>query len=393
MDRVAILFSGPFQHKLAEGVDHREEFARHVYRPIARRFLTNVFVATDRPHDEASWRDFLQPMLYANTTSVVCGASKLPAIPTQDQTRFVLSRTALIEAEWHEGQLHWWRQQMHNYWQQYAHVWQSLQVMLRFEKAHAGVQHAYILRARHDYTYLDTFVAAWLETMPCDAVGLSSTEFHTHDRWMERVPPMWPGRASDQFVFGPRAPMQHFANIAWSRAGSERALVTDFWPHIESLLAEHLIDGNVSVVTVEMRIGQPGGPREKRCPACDVVKSPCRYCWDPRTGTQRAGVRDQLCAMRPRAAGLRCEARRRRGAPSEDAIMRHPDVLPYDCQPGVRIQYPNPFIRWTLHEAYVVRAFARDFLRHHPAVSFVLAYALAAAVCGWIVRRRARAAA
>ena len=283
-----------------------------------------------------------------------------------------------MEAELPASELSWWRREMHSYWQQYTHIWQSLQVMLTFEQTHVGVRHAYLARVRHDITYVDTFSPAWLETMPCDALAVASTEFHMRDRWMERSPPLWPAGVSDQLVFGPRAPMSHFAKFVLSQAGSERTLVSDRPPNIESLLAEHLIDANVSVITVELRFRQPGSARSVRCPACGNVSSPCRYCWDPHNGTTRAGVQDQLCALMPRAKAAQCD---------EAQGLRHERQLHHSCQAGIRRRNQSSLMRWIRHESYVMRACAYDFLHFHPAAVLMVGCTLAVMGCGCVARR------
>lgn len=106
---------------------------------------------------------------------------------------------------------------------------------------------------------------------------------HLHNSYAmlrQREPSMWPNGMNDQIVFGPRAAMDRYFNILWSKT----SIPSQYPQGPESVVSRYLISCNVSVVTVELQVSRPGCQNMPDCSAVNGmpeygwVTTPCKLC-------------------------------------------------------------------------------------------------------------------
>jgi hypothetical protein len=281
---LGFLMAGPYGHRMtdngrgAAGMAYAHSFYDHMVKPLLPQLRVELMISSE-PDDSSAWEAWCQPFISTIAVRIATGAP----LPKRRETRFshVLCHNNCEKL-----------------WLQYGHLHNSFELLKQREgqagchegqagyhvhrEGQAGCRERfdYIVKARQDVMYKpDNFMKPeWLFKMAQNTVAVPSTEFHTRDRWMERTPSMWPLGMNDQIVFGPRSAMDAYLNIIWSN----QTLPSGYPQGPESILARYMISCNLTVVTVELQISQPGGGdgHFKNGKRRRWVTTPCELCMD-----------------------------------------------------------------------------------------------------------------
>eukprot|EP00854_Cymbomonas_tetramitiformis_P030072 gene30072-37548_t len=256
--------AGPSSHsQVGDGKNPSRHLRNHVLAPLLGRFDLGLFITCDEL-DVGGWKTYINPLYpYLFGWDLQPGT----ALPDIDQTRFKdgpCKIKGLRNSADH----------CRDYYLQYGHLLNSFNLMRNFELKHL-LQFSYVIKARADLQYKpdNVFRPAWFEHLPERTVGATSTEFHMRDRWMEREPPLWPNGMSDQFVFGSRDTMKIYFDLFYSKREDHG------W--VEVIVAGHVQEMNLSVITVELQTSQAGGKKFVNGKDGVWVKTPCRLCFNP----------------------------------------------------------------------------------------------------------------
>lgn len=119
----------------------------------------------------------------------------------------------------------------------------------------------FIFNLRFDLFYNpdEVFDPDWLCNIPDKTIFVSSTEFHCHDRWKERIHNIWatwPNMICNQMMLGTKDVMTVYFNL-YKYDGPIR----DKSHGIEAVIACYLVYNDIDCLTFDMQFSQPGGPK------------------------------------------------------------------------------------------------------------------------------------
>jgi len=240
MENIAILFGGGSNHAVDLNISYGKETYDHIVEPLETFFNVSIYV-TCSVDEKNGWVDMFAN--YKINLHIEC-VDSLPV-----NVRFTRQNNQTIDFF------------NHKYHQQYGKLKNSFDLMKRDEKV-KGVVFDYLIKGRSDFIYKNFFNPLWLKNLNSNHVVVSSTEWHTPDRWVERtkfsqknskIGVIHPHGMSDQFIFGKSKDMEHIFNIVSSSTKSPNGTHI----HPEYILKQELDKNKINVLTVEFQFKKP----------------------------------------------------------------------------------------------------------------------------------------
>jgi len=264
MDNIGILFAGPEDHNLEttfnnidknyiiRNINYAEEYYNHIIEPISKKFHIFIFVtcSTEEKNNwQSKWKNLFDNKKNPNI-KLFC-IETINTLP--DNIRFTQTNN------FHHGNR--FNESYHN---QYGKLNNSFNVMKKYEDKER-IQMQYLIKGRSDFIYRDLFNVNWLLNLPKNTICISSTEWHTPDRWMERtnqtqknekIGLIYPGGFTDQMIFGYRCDMKYIFDIV---SCDEKSLPNKIHP--EHILYQNLIiTHKKKILTCEFQFKKPWIP-------------------------------------------------------------------------------------------------------------------------------------